>query len=640
MSLTPACAALLVLVVSAYAAATLAGDQPPLTERSAYREALDHLNAGRLEDFARIRDALDGYVLQPYLDYHALAHRIEQVPEAKMHAFRAAHPDLPVTASLYQRWLLALGRSEAWGVLARNPPVRGDAELDCYYLRALEAAHRERPPADRVGELWTVGRSQPEACNTLFEAWIRNGHLTADVAWQRLRLALAANQVSLARYLLRFFDAPQRDLARAYYEVHVQPPRVLNRAWFRDDSPWVREVLAHGLGRLAGTDPEAASVAWQDYSRTHAFSAGQVRAVAQAVLLGNARRGVFPEHLPAALTQDPPPGLRARMAQEAVNRQDWDAALAWIQQLSPDERAETRWRYWQARGLEADALGAAEAQTLYRALATERDYYGFLAAQRAGLPTRLNDAGSGRDEALMQELARDPAAQRAIELHAVGELELAAREWEMLLPRLDRSRQMQAAYLAQQAGWIPQSIQIANAAQLRDHIDLRFPVAYEDLFANVSRATRIDKPFLLAIARQESLFDPDARSSADARGVMQLLPSTARHVARLGALRAPAAPELHEPALNVELGGRHLARLLQRYGNHRALAAAAYNAGEGRVDRWVSGRTGEPVDVWIETIPFPETRNYVKNVLAFAQVYGHRLSAPGPMLFTHEAQLP
>ncbi len=199
---------------------------------------------------------------------------------------------------------------------------------------------------------------------------------------------------------------------------------------------------------------------------------------------------------------------------------------------------------------------------------------------------------------------------------------------------------MQAAFLIQQSGWTSQAIHMANAASLSDHLDLRFPLAYPEFFKRASHVTAIPESFLIAIARQESAFDPRARSHADALGLMQLLPSTAKRVARRTGLSAPSDEDLLNPSVNVEIASHHLAELMLRYGNRRPLAAAAYNAGASRVDRWIKNAGGVPMDVWIETIPFRETRNYVKNVLAFAQVYGRLLGTPVPMLQVNESSIP
>ena len=187
---------------------------------------------------------------------------------------------------------------------------------------------------------------------------------------------------------------------------------------------------------------------------------------------------------------------------------------------------------------------------------------------------------------------------------------------------------------------VTQSIAIANDANLRDDLTLRFPLAYRNVVERVSHATTVPQAFLFAIVRQESAFDPRARSAANARGLMQLLPATAKEVARRARLDSPSEIDLYFPEINVALGGHHLAELLSHYEGQRPLVAAAYNAGRHRVNRWIKHKSGMPMDLWIETIPIRETRNYVKNVLAFTQVYGWLMGNPVPMLQAHEATLP
>jgi soluble lytic murein transglycosylase len=209
-----------------------------------------------------------------------------------------------------------------------------------------------------------------------------------------------------------------------------------------------------------------------------------------------------------------------------------------------------------------------------------------------------------------------------------------------LVPKLAPDEQARASHLALQMGWISQGIRIANTAKLRDHLDLRFPRVYARDFQHISYVTTVPHSFLISVARQESALDPKARSSANARGLMQLLHSTATDVARRSGLSTPSVVDLYTPQVNIEIAGHHLAELLVRYHNARPLAAAAYNAGQSRVNRWIKGASGMPMDIWIETIPFRETRNYVKNVLAFSQVYGQLLEQPTPMLHAHEAAVP
>lgn len=597
-------------------------------QREAYRSALHHLNAGRAAEFRHLRDSLNDYALAPYLDYHHLNSRLSSVSDSEMRSFQESHGDLPVAAIVQFRWLKHLGARRQWQRLLDNPRPTTDAELRCYQVRALYASGEREAALAQVGELWGVGHSQPKACDPLFEAWIDAGRLTEGRVWERMQLALASGQTRLARYLLRFLEGPLSSSARNLYDVHVDPGKVTSGNAYAEDDPYTRTVIAHGLRQLSSRDPEAAAKAWQRYQDTHTFTAEEARDIGERIALALARQGIFPSHPDGTASE----GFAAAMAEAALRAENWTQLLHWVERLPEEHRTGLRWQYWLARALTQTHLGSERARLTYQALADERNYYGFLAAQQIGREPRLNPAPQRDDPVLLAQLKIMPGFARALELYAVGDLINARREWFALLPQLDAAQQYHAARLAQQIGWIAQSISTANQAQLRDNLELRFPVVYPEDFQRISHATTVPKPFLLAVARQESAFDPQARSPANARGLMQLMPPTANMVAgRLG-VASPSVADLYDPRLNIELGGHHLASLLNRYGQNRPLAAAAYNAGEGRVDRWLRSSNGQSMDVWIENIPFSETRNYVKNVLAFTQVYAQILNSPVPML--------
>ena len=226
--------------------------------------------------------------------------------------------------------------------------------------------------------------------------------------------------------------------------------------------------------------------------------------------------------------------------------------------------------------------------------------------------------------------------QRLVELYAIGDRSDARREWAKLLPNLDAAQRAAAAYLIADIGWIDLSIMAANAADLHDDLSLRFPSPFTPTFVKESRARAVPISFLYGVARQESAFAPAARSSAGALGLMQLMPATAAATARNAGEPIPLTAALFDPVVNVHIASRHLAELLERYDGNRILVAAAYNAGPHRVDRWLRDRPARPADIWIETIPFAETRDYVKNVMAFAYIYGQRLGHPTKFLDADE----
>ena len=603
---------------------------------------MDHLRAGRVSSASQIKEQLAGYPLQPYLDYHRLRMRIARLTPEQVNGFRRKHPDLPGAQRIYLQWLASLGANHKWRTLLEHydsgsPTQPMDAELQCYRLRGLHQSGQRGQALDGVAPLWVVGNSQPRACDPIFQIW-QSARLTPDLAWQRLRLAIDANERTLARYLQRFFSGAHRVWAQSYYNVHIDPAAIARTSRFKTDTALSREVIAHGLQRLARRDPEAARDAWAKYRNSHSFGAAERRTLTQRIEVALAQAGLLERA--AATLPETPTDIALGFAQAYLKGRNWELLSGWIERLPDEERLQDSWQYWLARSLAETRSSSERAELALRSLAKKRTYYGFLAANRLGSEARLNAASGDQDEALGSRVRALPGIARALELFAVEDAVNAHREWQAILPRMTREEQAAAAYLAQRIGRPGLAIRTANQFGLSNHLSLRFPLEHESAFRQASHLTGLPLALLAAFARQESLFDPLARSPANARGVMQMLHGTARLAARRAALPAPSVEDLYDPAINIRLGSHHIAWLLSRYEGVLPFAAAAYNAGESRTDRWIKDAPGWPMDVWIEAIPFQETRNYVKNVLAFKQVYSRLLGEPLPLLHDHEASVP
>jgi soluble lytic murein transglycosylase len=215
--------------------------------------------------------------------------------------------------------------------------------------------------------------------------------------------------------------------------------------------------------------------------------------------------------------------------------------------------------------------------------------------------------------------------QRALELHAIGREDWARMEWDALKPTLSDTQRLMAVEIADAAGWYDRGpFTLTAGADLR-YYGLRFPLPYREIIETEAKKYDLDPAWISALIRAESAWLPEARSHADARGLMQLLPSTARIEARKRGLRYPGAAGLFEPTINLKLGIAHLATMLEKHGGQPFLATAAYNAGPTPIARWLAQRPPSDIDLWIETIPYRETRDYVARILAFAVVYDWRL---------------
>lgn len=600
-------------------------------QRLAYQRAVHAIRNGRSGDFRRERAKLEDYALQPYLAYYDAQRRISSLNPKRAQQVREDLAETPLAPIFHRSWLKAQVRRGRWDVyLAHYEPSEDDAAR-CNHLRALYRSGERAEALDQVRDLWVAPQSQPKTCDPLFDAWIASGRLDQESVWARLALALDANEVTLSRYLLRFFNAANAAAGRLYYDVHIRPRTVRSLSRFKDNAGG-RRALRHGLIRYARRDAESALALWEKVAPKRAF--------------GEADRLYIEERLTAAVAEetgkapDTPasdfsPDSVERIALAMVWHQRWAAAAAWIEALPPAVAAKPRWRYWLGRAL-TETGGEQTGRDYLEGVAQLRTYYGFLAAEELSRTPALNAIEPRHSEEAEQAVLAVPAVRRMTELYAVGDLVNARREWRYALPLLDETGRRDLVELTARIGWGTQAIFGARDGEMADLVAIRFPRPHSDVFRRHAFQSELPLQFLYAIARQESAFNARAVSSAGARGMMQLMPTTARLVADRVRVKRPSRTDLFNPDVNVRLASHHLARLMRRYRGNRALVAAAYNAGESRVDRWTKDVDGLPTAVWVERIPFRETRDYVKGVIAFAHVYARLAGEDQPVLAPHE----
>ncbi len=630
-------------------------------ERALYRDALADLYAVRLRAFEAKLSDLEDYPLLPYLHYARLLRYISSTDPDDVRAFLERFADTPLANQALLHWLDNLARRGEWALYRDfyDAEIANRPGLRCRYYRSLyETGDRD---AGLVGaaRMWVADESRPDVCDPLFDAWRRAGGLSDELAWERITLVLAANRPSLASYLVRYLEPAGQQLAREFITLHRQPARLNQVRSLPGDPSRHAQVLAHVLRRLARTDPDAAEAAWTAWEARVSLPPEARREVRAEIVRWQIRRNRLPEdHVtawpPEELVGADVTDLLEELARGAIADQRWDDALRWIERLPPEVRAATNWQYWSARAsmewnggigngalpdtqsTPVPALDPDAALTLLTEVAGRRNYYGFMAADRLELPVNMQAATLDLTAEEIDRIAAHPAFQRALELAALGENLDFRRELAWLRGRLDRRELLALAEICRRHGWHDQSIQATITARKWDHLELRFPLAFAEPMFEQAERRRLEPSWLFAVARQESAFMTHARSHAGALGVMQVMPATAQRTARDHDIPLASTWQLLDYDKNIEIGASYLAQMHQRYQGNRILASAAYNAGPGRVDQWLARRPPSPADVWIEGIPFRETRGYVQNVLAFALIYSRKLEAERPFLQEHE----
>jgi len=254
----------------------------------------------------------------------------------------------------------------------------------------------------------------------------------------------------------------------------------------------------------------------------------------------------------------------------------------------------------------------------------QRDYYSFLAADYLQQPYRMNEQHYGLDGNFLERFKQLPSIVRAEELIHAEQTTAARREWYRTTKNFDKNQHYTAAHHARLIGWSSQAIRSAIAAKRWHDLELRFPLSFEENFEETAQLRQLNSNWLFAMARQESALTADAVSHAGARGLIQMMPATAKNVARKHKISYHSRRQLFDPKKNIELASAYLTSLLEQFDGNNIYATAAYNAGPHRIEKWLKTTAHLPIDVWIESIPFHETRQYVKNVLTFSVIYAYR----------------
>ncbi|MFU8896722.1 MAG: transglycosylase SLT domain-containing protein [Gammaproteobacteria bacterium] len=629
--------ALLLMCVAPAAAGTLED------QREAFRAALPHAEAGNWSGVEPHLASLQDYPLLPDLRAAWLRSRLGRVDDAEVRDFLDRYPEFGFSAGLRRQWAASLARRGAWerylDLFEAHYADTRDAVLECHAFTARIRLDRTAGLEPAVLRRWLSPVSQAEQCDPAF-AWLaQRGALGADVRRQRIDMALGAGQFQLARWLARPLGESAVAEVNRWERLHANPARHLAAPADWRDTESDRTLLLYGFDRLASADPAAAVRHWPEFRERFAFSAGERAQIDQRIALLHAWR-----HLPAAATLlDTLPAAshneltRTWAVRVAIRTQDWEAVAATLAHLDPATAQEPVWRYWQARMLEATGRDPA-ARAIYSALATDRGYYSFLSADRLDADYNWQHEPTAVDETLLAALARRADVTRARELFETGQDGHGRTEWQRALARLSAAERTQASVLAHRWGWYSRAISTASFAGLANDLELRFPLPWRALFEARSERAGISSAWAYGVARSESLFMPDVSSGAGAVGLMQLLPGTGRQTARRAGVVYRGQQTLLDPGDNVALGTTYLAEMLARYDNHTILATAAYNAGPGRVDRWLPDTGAIPADAWIDSLPFNETRAYVQRVLASKAVFHWRMS--GEMLRVTAAMQP
>jgi soluble lytic murein transglycosylase len=597
-----------------------------LTARQEFVAAEENLKSGNLVAYAELKQRLQNYPLFPYLEFQELRKRVNTLKDDE---FKVALQNLsgtPLHRLLLRDWLQNLAKKQDWERYLRFASPGGTVIQQCRRLHAMITTGHRQSAYQEVPAIWLHGHSRPEACDSVFQAWIKSGNLTDELVWQRIELAMEANQIRLARYLKRFLPETEQEWVDRWVNMHQDPSNPASL--LAENHPYRDAIITHVIRKMARLNAKNAYQAWDEIHARSTFTDQQHLSVARTLAaywmheddgtrVYQKLAKLMPEHLRTDSR------LFDKQLQVALLDNDWELIMQTIKSLPPAKRSDEPWRYWHARALSQSGQYE-EALNMYESLAQARSYYGFLAADRLGVNFNFLHQTLPANEIQIEQVAKLPGLIRARELLALERTLEARREWNLALAEKSTPELMGAAKLAEHWNWPSQSILTLARIGYWNDLKLRFPLDHRQEVDQQAKAHGLDSAWIYAILRQESAFMSDARSHAGALGLMQLMPRTAKEVATRNQIEAFKINDLFQPNVNIKLGSTYLKQIFYQMRESPVLATAAYNAGPSRVKNWLP-KQAQPMDVWIETIPFRETRKYLKRVLAYTLIYAYRM---------------
>ncbi|MDO9052645.1 MAG: transglycosylase SLT domain-containing protein, partial [Gallionella sp.] len=567
--------------------------------------------------------------LEVYISYYQLRMKLETVDVGVIRAYLARPDDTPLIDKMRAEWLRTLGRKQQWALFDSEYPrlLADDAELTCYALQS-RLRSQQQAVLHEVRDLWFSGKDMPEGCGTVFEAALTAGVITQQDIWQRLRLALEAGNASLAKYLAGQLVGEREISPEALSRAMENPGRYLERESLDSASAGQRAVALFALQRLAKQSPDLAARQWEKLA-VHFPESEQHYFFGWLAYEGARKHDVrasqwFREAGTISLNEQ----QSAWRVRAALRTQDWPEVLSAINVMSAAQRGETAWRYWQARALQA--LGRrAEAAKIFVPLSAEYDFYGqmvsdeladtpVLSAQQTTYQPRKNEVAA--IEAL-------PGVQRALALYRMDLRTDAMREWIWVIRNFNDQELLAAAEIARRNEMYDRAINTAEKTVRVHDFGLRYLAPYRAALREHIQENSLEVAWVYGLMRQECRFVTAAKSGVGAAGLMQVMPATARWIAKKLGLKDYRESLIHQLDTNLRLGTFYMKNMLSSLDDSPVLASAAYNAGPGRARRW---RAETPMEgaIYAETIPFNETRDYVKKVMSNTVYYARQFGDP------------
>ena len=607
-------------------------------QRDVYDQAQELLDEKDVDRFEKLRPQVSEYSLTPYLDYRRFLIDIGERNPQQVELFIKQYQALPFSARIRAPYIDALAQKKQWQTLLdfQQQEPRGESYVCHYYNAHYQVGNKVKAFAG-AQELWLSGQSISDACDPLFKVWDSAGLRTDELILERMLLAFESRNGSLMSYLIKQVQSDKaKQQAEQMKALFNQPSGVAAFAKKHKITEFYQQQSTLALKKLARMDVKQAQEQYSRVVKGQKLPSDQAQKLADyiAFRLINTDSTSLAKWRDKSIATSKSTVLIERRIRLAIQHADWAGVEKWVAQLPEEKKSSLRWQYWLGRSELAQGQRKKGHQRL-EAIIGERNFYSVAAAKELKQSIHYPI-----DEIVLDRSVVKPyqtSLVRIEELIDRDKISAAKSEWRWLLSRVNQDhKQMLAAY-ASFKGWHNLTVTASIQAKMWGNLQVRFPVAHRWWFDFYADKHSIDPITLMSLARQESALDVEARSPVGARGIMQIMPTTAKYTAKKYKLTYQGSDDLYQVGKNIEIGSHYLKGLLDQYDNNRIFALAAYNAGPHRVKTW-RGRTQGQLDAYafIEAIPFKETRGYVQNILMFETYYRDMLSVDGAFLNQHE----
>lgn len=610
-------------------------------EQQLYLDARSKLKKQHLSQYQVMRNKLDDYPLAIYLDFHNNINDILKLPADKALAALKPFAGSPLYNTGRYRYLKRSGSQKRWqDFLSVSPNQPNNVVLQCYYYRAQLQKGDSKLAYEGAEKLWLHGRSRPKECDPLFRQWQKAGLRTQELIWSRMLLSFEQGQYGLLSYLSRQLTT-NKDDAKRLLAVYKDPRSLRHKSKFSGSAKINATIVDLGLRKLAKKDLKQAVKLFSAYQKADRFSDYQGRKlnrylVRRTLIYQVIELQSYADTILPLLDSDDLVEMRLRWA---LRDNDKHSFAQFLPQLSQQKQNTARWKYWRAQVLarENSQQSQQQSQRLFDELRLERNFYGYLAAEKLNKPFQLQDHASESKPELKAKLFEDKGLARVRELLAIDKQSDARAEWVMLLKRHDKAMQTEYGVYAVSQNWHSLGVQASIQAKLWNDMQMRFPYAAQAAFTQASKKYAVNIDEIRAISRRESAYYPNATSGVGARGYMQLMPATAKQTAKKAKLPYRGIKSLYDEKLNIALGSAYYGSLLKQFDQNRVLATASYNAGPHRINSWLKRSDGKLDAIsFIESIPYRETREYVQAVFSYKVIYQVRQGKQAELLSAKE----